>query len=190
MKTLELKSIYMFCRSCSSRHTEHSKIEFAIIGFFYDFLWILQVTGSKGKTRRIYFYSSPWENQFSTRVLERFQSSQGYPSGRTWTTNGTGVPRCSPETDWWHRWGRSGLRRWPAARQWWHNRHGSDSGAMQARLGHHVLMEARVGAREKFTVAGWLWAWAEQQDHRRRQWRVAAGGRVARAHDEMKQGVL
>jgi hypothetical protein len=52
MQKLKLKSIYMFCESCSSSHTEHSKIEFVIFGFFYDFILILQVTGSKGKNRK------------------------------------------------------------------------------------------------------------------------------------------
>jgi hypothetical protein len=42
--------------------------------------------------------------------------------------------------------------------QWQHDRRGSDSDAMQARLGHHVRVEARVGAREELRVAGWLWA--------------------------------
>jgi hypothetical protein len=49
MQKLKLKSIYMFCESCSSSHTEHSKIGFAIFGFVYDFILILQVTGSKAK---------------------------------------------------------------------------------------------------------------------------------------------
>jgi hypothetical protein len=59
---------------------------------------------------------------------------------------------------------------------------------MQARLGHPVRVEARVGAREKLRVAGWQRARVEQQDHRQRQWRMTAGGRVARARKEKKQG--
>jgi hypothetical protein len=45
MQKLELKSIYMFCRNCSSSHTDPNKIGFVIFGFFYDFISILQVTG-------------------------------------------------------------------------------------------------------------------------------------------------
>jgi hypothetical protein len=45
MQKLELKSIYVLCRNCSSSHTEHNKIGFAIFGFFYDFISILLVTG-------------------------------------------------------------------------------------------------------------------------------------------------
>jgi hypothetical protein len=43
---------------------------------------------------------------------------------------------------------------WPAAMQWWRGRRGSDSGAMQAMLGHPVRVEARVGAREKLRIVG------------------------------------
>jgi hypothetical protein len=45
-----------------------------------------------------------------------------------------------------------------------------------------------VGAREKLRVAGWQRARVEQQDRRWRQWRTAAGGRVARAREERNQG--
>jgi hypothetical protein len=47
MQKLKLKSICMFCRSCTS-HTGHNKIGFANFGFFYDVISILQITGSKG----------------------------------------------------------------------------------------------------------------------------------------------
>jgi hypothetical protein len=63
------------------------------------------------------------------------------------------------------------------------------SGAMQARLGHHVRVKARGGAREQLRVAGWLWARAVQQDNRRRQWQAAAGGKVARAREGKRKGV-
>jgi hypothetical protein len=43
MQKLKLKSIYMLCRNCSSSHTEHNKIGFAIFGITYDFICILQV---------------------------------------------------------------------------------------------------------------------------------------------------
>jgi hypothetical protein len=41
---------------------------------------------------------------------------------------------------------------------------------------------------ENLRVACWLWARAEQQDHRQRHWRAAEGGRDARACEEMRQG--
>jgi hypothetical protein len=59
---------------------------------------------------------------------------------------------------------------------------------MQASLGHHVRVGARVGAREKLRVVGWLQERAERQDHRRRQWRMAAGGGVAWAREAKRQG--
>jgi hypothetical protein len=43
MQTLELKSIYILSRNCSSSYTEHNKIGFKIFGFFYDVIWTLQV---------------------------------------------------------------------------------------------------------------------------------------------------
>jgi hypothetical protein len=41
---LKLKSIYILWESCSSSYTEHNKIEFAIFGFFRDFILNLQVS--------------------------------------------------------------------------------------------------------------------------------------------------
>jgi hypothetical protein len=57
-----------------------------------------------------------------------------------------------------------------------------------AMLGHPVRVEARVGAREKLRVVGWQKVREEQQGRRWRQWWMAAGGRVARAHEEKEQG--
>jgi hypothetical protein len=141
-------------------------------------------------------HNSPWILHSGPRKIpivtsvpyRRREGSPAAIAGRAWTTNGTGLPKCSLEIDWWCRWGRIGIRRWPAARQWWHSRRGSGSDVMQARLGHHVRVGAQVGAREELRVAGWLWARAEQQGHRRRQWRTTAGGGVARAREEMRQG--
>jgi hypothetical protein len=59
---------------------------------------------------------------------------------------------------------------------------------MQARLGHPVHMEARVGARENLRVVGWQRGREEQQDRRRSQWRMAAGGRAARAREKKERG--
>jgi hypothetical protein len=52
---LNLKSIYIFGHSCSSCHTEHSKIGFAIFGFFYNFQSILQGAGVVYKTGKNLF---------------------------------------------------------------------------------------------------------------------------------------
>jgi hypothetical protein len=199
----------MFYRSCSSSHTEHDKIGFAMVRFFYDFKWILQVTGSKGKNQKNLFlpksqerfepsHNSPWVLHSSPRKIPIITSvpfcrGEGSPAaivGRAWTTNGTGLSKCSPHIDWLPRWGRIGLRLWSAAKQWWHSRRGSGSGAMQVRLGHRVHVGDQVGARGKLRVAGSLWAWAEQQEHRRHQWCIAAGGGVARMREEMRQGGL
>jgi hypothetical protein len=49
MQKLELKSIYILCRNCSSSYIVHNKIGFAIFGFFYDFILNSQFTGSKSK---------------------------------------------------------------------------------------------------------------------------------------------
>jgi hypothetical protein len=67
MQKLKLKSIYKFRISCSSSHIEHSKIDFAIFGFFYDFTWILQDSDTTQRKRRIFFHNHPWKDlNFST----------------------------------------------------------------------------------------------------------------------------
>jgi hypothetical protein len=55
MQQLELKSIYMLCESCSSSHTDHSKIGFAIFELFCDFIWILQVAAKTLKGVKKHF---------------------------------------------------------------------------------------------------------------------------------------
>jgi hypothetical protein len=44
--------MYILCRNCSSSYTEHNKIGFAIFGFFYDFIWVLQFSGTTQKRRK------------------------------------------------------------------------------------------------------------------------------------------
>jgi hypothetical protein len=61
MQKLELKSIYILCKNCSSFNKEHNKIGSAIFGFFYDLIMNLQVTGHRGKNTRIYLLSRPWK---------------------------------------------------------------------------------------------------------------------------------
>jgi hypothetical protein len=66
----KLKSIYIFGQSCSSCHTEHRKIRFAIFGFFCDFQSILQGAGLIYKTRK---------NFFALGTLKLLKSLQIYP---------------------------------------------------------------------------------------------------------------
>jgi hypothetical protein len=167
MQKLQLRSIYIPCKSCRFCHQEYSKIGFAILVFFYDFLWFLQAIGPRGKELKNLFAQQPLERfetshkcpWVCTRVPTRIKSSHWCPSaveesspaaiaGRTWSTNGTGHPGCSPELVWWRRWGRSGLRRWLAARQWRHGRHSSDSDALYGWAKPWVVVGARVEVRE------------------------------------------
>jgi hypothetical protein len=39
---------------------EHHKIEFAIFGFFYDFISILQVSADTQRRARIFMHVGPW----------------------------------------------------------------------------------------------------------------------------------
>jgi hypothetical protein len=61
MQKLKLKSINKFCKSCSSSHKKHSKIGFAIFGFSYDFIWILQGAVKTLKRGKIIFTHRPLE---------------------------------------------------------------------------------------------------------------------------------
>jgi hypothetical protein len=56
------KGIYIFGESCSSYYTEHNKIEFAIFGFFYDFILNLQVAVETQQRWRIIFHKDPWKD--------------------------------------------------------------------------------------------------------------------------------
>jgi hypothetical protein len=49
----------MFGESYSSGYTEHNKITFAIFGFFYDLLWILQGAAEIHKRVRIILHAGP-----------------------------------------------------------------------------------------------------------------------------------
>jgi hypothetical protein len=109
---MQVYDFWMFCKSCSSSHTEHNKIGFAIFGFVYDLIWILQVTGSKGKNQKNLFlpksvesfgpaHNSPWVLHSGPRKIPIFTSlpfrrGEGSPAaiaGRTSTTNGTGLSK-------------------------------------------------------------------------------------------------
>jgi hypothetical protein len=67
---LKLKSIHIFGQSCSPCYTKHSKIGFAIFGFFYDFYSNLQGAGLIHKTKK---------NLFAQGTLKLLKSSQFYP---------------------------------------------------------------------------------------------------------------
>jgi hypothetical protein len=49
----------MLCKSCSSSHTEHSKIGFANFGFSYDFILNLQVAAKNTQRGKNYFAHRP-----------------------------------------------------------------------------------------------------------------------------------
>jgi hypothetical protein len=49
----------MLCRNCSPSHTEQRKIEFAIFGFFYDFILNLQVNGPKSQNWKNLLINQP-----------------------------------------------------------------------------------------------------------------------------------
>jgi hypothetical protein len=51
----------MLCKSCRSSHIEHNKIGFAIFGFFYDFIWNLQVTAKTHQRVKNHFTKRPLE---------------------------------------------------------------------------------------------------------------------------------
>jgi hypothetical protein len=86
MQKLKLKSIYKFCNSCSSSHTEHNKIGFAFFGLFkilYGF-YKLQSTHKRVK------------NHFAHRPLERLKWSQLCPSFAQKALELHGTLQCSP----------------------------------------------------------------------------------------------
>jgi hypothetical protein len=51
---------YMPWESCSSSYTEHKKVEFAIFGFFYDFIRFFKVVGKTHKRGRYILLEDPW----------------------------------------------------------------------------------------------------------------------------------
>jgi hypothetical protein len=77
----------MFRKSCSSSHTEHNKNGFAILGFFYDFINILQVAAKTHKEVK---------NHFARGSLESFKRSQICPSFAPNTLEKLGALQCSP----------------------------------------------------------------------------------------------
>jgi hypothetical protein len=53
----------MLWESCSSSHTEHNKISFAIFGFLYDFIGILQGSAQGVKVWLLVLRTGPWISQ-------------------------------------------------------------------------------------------------------------------------------
>jgi hypothetical protein len=51
----------MLFKSCSSSHTEHKKIGFAIFGIFYHFIWILQGAAETHKRGENHFVEDLWK---------------------------------------------------------------------------------------------------------------------------------
>jgi hypothetical protein len=52
----------MLQKSCSSSYIEHNKIEFAIFGFFYDFILNLKVAAITHKGGKNHFACGPWKD--------------------------------------------------------------------------------------------------------------------------------
>jgi hypothetical protein len=81
----------MLFRNCSSSHTAHNKIKFAIFGFFYDFICIFQVTSSNNKTGKNLLALSPWDFWTFTNMPSHLTRR---PPGKTPLHNST-LPRRS-----------------------------------------------------------------------------------------------
>jgi hypothetical protein len=83
------KSIYMLCKSCRSSHTDHSEIGFAIFGFFFDFIRILQ--GAAETHQRV-------KKHFANWTMERSKASQPYPWFASRPLEVPGTLQCGPWT--------------------------------------------------------------------------------------------
>jgi hypothetical protein len=62
----------MLGESCSSSHTDHNKIGFAIFGFFCDFIQILQVAAKNTQRGKNHFAHRPSERLKSSQICPRF----------------------------------------------------------------------------------------------------------------------
>jgi hypothetical protein len=116
MQNLELKSIYVLCRNCSSSYTEHNKIGFAVFGFFYELILNLQVIGSNNKNWKNLLALRPLRllklhNQtlaFNTQTLGDKSPSQLYPpaveQARRRRGRAGGGKQARGMGDWTHVW--------------------------------------------------------------------------------------
>jgi hypothetical protein len=94
MQNLELKSIYMLCRNCSSRYTKHHKIGFAIFGFFYDFILNLQVTTKTHQRVKNHITKRPLEvSNLHKSALGLRTDPWGEPRPRNVVLGGLGAVR-------------------------------------------------------------------------------------------------
>jgi hypothetical protein len=90
----------MFWESCSFGCAEHRKIEFAIFGFFYDFILNLQVSAITHKGVKIHFAKDPLELfesnkntlDFSTQNPTRMKSQHRGPVSAGELAAGEGSP--------------------------------------------------------------------------------------------------
>jgi hypothetical protein len=93
----------MFQESCSFGCTEHSKIKFAIFGFFYDFILNLQVSAITHKGVKIHFAKDPLELfeshkatlAFRTQNPTRMKSQHRGPGGAGELAAGEGSPELA-----------------------------------------------------------------------------------------------
>jgi hypothetical protein len=104
MQKLSHKSIYNLYKRCRSTHKEYNKIDFAFLGYFYDFIWILQDSAKTPKRLKNLFMSRPLERfgpsqifpRFAPKTLERAQTMQCGPQAWGWWRSEI-LAGCSPE---------------------------------------------------------------------------------------------
>jgi hypothetical protein len=88
----------MLCKNCRTSHTENNKIGFAFFGFFYDFIWILQVAAKTHQRGKILFTKKPLESFkrfFLPNSLELLGALQCSPWGLGAARPGE-IPATSP----------------------------------------------------------------------------------------------
>jgi hypothetical protein len=157
----------MLWKTCRFCHMECGKIGFAVLGFFYDFIRITQVTGLKHKEVK---------NLIQHRPLESFECSQWGPRdlhmgpwgklgftpvpstvgasspaarcGQGMQTNEGGRRFGSHGVDQCRWFGQSSARWCPVVRQRWRLRCGMGSDEMWGGARACVAVGARVEARE------------------------------------------
>jgi hypothetical protein len=106
MQKLKLKSIYKFCRCCSSTHTEHKKTGFAIFGFFYDFIWNLQGIAKTHKEGRFFLHTGPRKDLIFTTMPSNLTARS--PSTKIPHRGALGGGGGSPATMWGQGWATRG----------------------------------------------------------------------------------
>jgi hypothetical protein len=119
----KLKSIYMLWGSCSSGHTEHNKIGFAIFGVLCDLKWNLQGPLKAHKKGKIHFAQGPQELSklhnstlsFNAQAPTRLRPSHTYPQRWGWARRRRGRARAGKQV----AQGRDSSHPWPIGGGCW-----------------------------------------------------------------------